>query len=124
MTGNEMLATLGLRLEDPSASSFTATAKLDALNIAQRTVVNLVHNAYLGELQAVVANTGMTANTLAYSVLTAASGGGQPIRNGIIAVKDNPGNGGSAKWATMIEPGNQKRLENTYLAGSETNPVA
>ena len=124
MTGNEMLATLGLRLEDPSASSFTATAKLDALNIAQRTVVNLVHNAYLGELQAVVANTGMTANTLAYYVLTAASGGGQPIRNGIIAVKDNPGNGGSAKWATMIEPGNQKRLENTYLAGSDTNPVA
>ena len=50
MTGNEMLATLGLRLEDPAEASFTSTAKLDALNIAQRSVVNLVHNSYRGEL--------------------------------------------------------------------------
>ena len=38
MTGNEMLANLGLRLEDPAASVFTASAKLDSLNLAQKTV--------------------------------------------------------------------------------------
>ena len=114
-----MLSTLGLRLEDPQESSFTQTAKLDALNIAQRSVVNLVHNSYLVELQAIVANKAMVAYSVTYAVLTADGSGGQPIRNGIVAVKLNGG-----KWATMIEPGDQKRLENTYLAGSTTNPVA
>ena len=117
MTGNEMLSTLGLRLEDPQESSFTQAAKLDALNIAQRSVVNLVHNSYLVELQAIVSNQAMVAYSVTYAVLTAANG--QPIRNGIVAVKLNGG-----KWATMIEPGDQKRLENTYLAGSATNPVS
>jgi hypothetical protein len=119
MTGNEMLATLGLRLEDPAEASFTSTAKLDALNIAQRSVVNLVHNSYLGELQVIVSNQVMSAYSITYAVLTAHSDGGQPIRNGIIAVKIYNG-----KWCTMIEPGDQKRLENTYLATSTTNPVA
>ena len=114
MTGNDMLATLGLRLEDPQESSFTQTAKLDALNIAQKSVVNLVHNAYLSELQVVDSNKAMTANALAFSGLTS-----PPIRNGIVAIKDNGG-----KWATMIDPGDQKRLENSYLSGSATNPVA
>ena len=109
-----MLSTLGLRLEDPEESSFTQTAKLDALNIAQKSVVNLVHNAYLSELQVIQLNVAMTANALAFSGLTSV-----PIRNGIVAIKDN-GN----KWATMIDPGDQKRLENSYLASSGTNPIA
>jgi hypothetical protein len=114
MTGNEMLATLGLRLEDPQESSFTGTAKLDALNIAQKSVVNIIHNAYLTELQVIEANEAMSANAKAFSTLN-----GVPIRNGIVAVRVNAG-----KWATMIDPGDQKRLENTYLAGSVDNPVA
>ena len=114
-----MLATLGLRLEDPAEASFTSTAKLDALNIAQRSVVNLVHNSYLGELQVIVSNQVMSDYSITYAVLTAHSDGGQPIRNGIIAVKIYNG-----KWCTMIEPGDQKRLENTYLSTSTTNPVA
>jgi hypothetical protein len=117
MTGNEMLSTLGLRLEDPQESSFTQAAKLDSLNIAQRSVVNLVHNSYLVELQTIVANQAMVDYSVTYAVLTTENG--QPIRNGIIAVKLNGG-----KWATMIEPGDQKRLENTYLTGSATNPVS
>ena len=119
MTGNEMLSTLGLRLEDPEESSFTSNAKLDALNIAQRSVVNLVHNSYLGELQVIVANQAMVGHGITYTVLAAHSDGGQPIRNGITAVKVN-----GSKWCTMIEPGDQKKLENTYLAGSATNPVS
>ena len=44
MTGNEMLSTLGLRLEDPEESSFTSTAKLDALMLLQ------VHDELIFEL--------------------------------------------------------------------------
>jgi hypothetical protein len=114
MTGNEMLSTLGLRLEDPQESSFTQAAKIDALNIAQISVVNLVNNAYLVELQAIQTATAMTAGALAFANMTTA-----PIRNGVVAVKDSDG-----KWATLIEPSDLKRLENTYLAGSVANPVA
>ena len=53
MTGNEMLDTLALRLEDPTSTAFTAAAKLDALNIAQREVVNIIHNGYLTDLQVI-----------------------------------------------------------------------
>jgi hypothetical protein len=192
MTGNEMLSTLGLRLEDPEESSFTQTAKLDALNIAQKSVVNLIHNAYLTDLQVLdrskavdgigsltitTAGVGYSAGTLSatggsgsgfagtYSVtsgaittvtitnpgsgytsvptvvisgsngvgetdavITAALGGSlpfagltnTPIRNGVVSVKDVSG----GKFCTMIEPGDVKRLENTYLAGSSSNPVA
>ena len=109
-----MLSTLGLRLEDPEESSFTQSAKLDALNIAQKSVVNLIHNAYLTDLQVIDSSKAMTGGNLGFSGLTSV-----PIRNGIVAVKVNGG-----KWATMIEPADLKRLENTYLAGSTSNPVA
>ena len=121
MTGNEMLATLGLRLEDPSESSFTSAAKLDALNIAQKSVVNLIHNAYLGELETIannkVAGAGSRWSTCTFST---AFGSALPIRNGITAIFEETGD----KWCTMIEPGDVKRLENTYLAGTAANPVA
>jgi hypothetical protein len=121
MTGNEMLSTLGLRLEDPEESSFTQTAKLDALNIAQKSVVNLIHNAYLGELQTIannkVAGAGSRWSTCTYATAFSSD---LPIRNGITAIFDETND----KWCTMIEPGDVKRLENTYLAGSAANPVA
>tara|TARA_R100001463_G_scaffold38729_3_gene83106 strand:- start:1121 stop:1987 length:867 start_codon:yes stop_codon:yes gene_type:complete len=193
MTGNEMLSTLGLRLEDPSESNFTQAAKLDALNIAQRSVVNLVNNAYLTDLQVIDRSKGVdavgsltiTTAGVGYSgsgTLSATGGGGSgfagtytvssggistvaitnpgsgytsvptivvsvtnsggetdavitavlggvlpfssltnvPIRNGIVAVRDVTNN----KYANMIEPTDVKRLENTYLAGSASNPVA
>lgn len=115
MTGNDMLATLGLRLNDPDSVKFPQSSRLDALNIAQKSVVNLVNNAYLTELQVIDAAKAMTANALAFSSLA-----NVPIRNGIIAVKDATG----GKWANMIDPGDQKRLENTYLAASSINPIA
>ena len=121
MTGNEMLSTLGLRLEDPSESNFTQTAKLDALNIAQRSVVNLVHNAYLVELQTISNNkTAGAGARWSTCTFTTAFGSAPPIRNGITAIFDETND----KWCTMIEPGDVKRLENTYLTGSAANPVA
>lgn len=121
MTGNEMLSTLGLRLEDPAESNFTQTAKLDALNIAQRSVVNLVHNAYLVELQTIVNDkTASAGSRYSTSTFANAFGSALPIRNGITAIFDETND----KWCTMIEPGDVKRLENTYLSGSAANPVA
>ena len=118
MTGNDMLSTLGLRLEDPSESSFTQAAKLDALNIAQKSVVNLIHNAYLGELQVIDEGKAMTDNAIDLSANGDLSE--EVMRNGIIAVYDST----DSVWCTMIDPCDQKRLENSYLAGSAANPVA
>ena len=138
MTGNEMLDTLALRLEDPSSTAFTFAAKLDALNIAQREVVNIIHNGYLTDLQVIDAHTvhvtnGFTANNLTATTasLTFSGAGIAPIRNGIIAIKvynlaNDSGSyaASSMGFANMIEPRDIKRLENSYLAGTDTNPVA
>ena len=138
MTGNEMLDTLALRLEDPTGTAFTAAAKLDALNIAQREVVNIIHNGYLTDLQVIDAHTIHTTNAFQENKLTAstanvtfATAGIAPIRNGIIAIKvynlaDTSGSytANSLGFANMIEPRDIKRLENSYLAGTDTNPVA
>ena len=118
MTGNEMLANLGLRLEDPSASVFTETAKLDALNISQRTVCNTVDNAYLVELQTIANDKAVTSGACTFDTAFGASI--NPIRNGIIGIYDETND----TWCTMIEPRDVKRLENVYLSGSTTNPVA
>ena len=121
MTGNDMLANLGLRVEDPAESVFTSSAKLDSLNLGQKTVVNMVDNAYLSELQTIVAGKTATPGSV-YTTCTydTAFSSAVPIRNGITGIYD----ASSAKWCSMIEPGDVKRLENTYLAGSSANPIA
>ena len=56
MTGNDLNAILGLRLEDPAESVFTKQAKVDAINTAQKTIVNMVDNGYLTELETILDN--------------------------------------------------------------------
>lgn len=136
MTGTEMIDMLGLRLEDPSESNFTSATKIKALNIAQRTVVNLIDNAYLTELQeidtATFANTvynDSTGNGLdADGKATFTNLGIDPIRGGVIAINvydiNNSNQSVDLGFANMIEPQDAKRLENSYLAGSDSNPVA
>ena len=121
MTGSDMLSTLGLRLEDSDETSFPEQIKLDALNIAQKTVVNLVHNGYLGELQTISNNkTAGQGDRYSTCTFSTAFGAALPIRNGITAIFDETND----KWCTMIEPGEVKTLENSYLNGDTTNPVA
>jgi len=142
MTGTEMIDMLGLRLEDPSEANFTSATKIKALNIAQRTVVNLIDNAYLTELQvidehvALHATNGYTDNNLINGkVQLTGTGSGKanidPIRGGVIAIQvyKRAGTSGSFTesllgFANMIEPQDAKRLENSYLSGSDSNPVA
>ena len=118
MTGNEMLSNLGLRLEDPAASVFTSAAKLDSLNLAQKTVCSMIANAYLVELQTIANDISVTSGSCSFD--TAFGSGVNPIRNGITGVYDESND----VWCTMIEPGDVKRLENSYLDGSTSNPIA
>ena len=118
MTGNEMLSNLGLRLEDPAASVFTSAVKLDSLNLAQKTVCSMIDNAYLVELQTIADN--KTVSTGACTFDVAFGSCVNPIRNGITGIYDETND----VWCTMIEPGDVKRLENSYLDGSTSNPVA
>ena len=136
MTGTELVDMLGLRLEDPSESNFTSATKIKAINISQRSVVNLVDNAYLTELQEIDSATfasnafadDATGNGLdATGKQTFTGLGIDPIRGGVIAINVYDDGGSSATdlgFANMIEPQDAKRLENSYLAGSTDNPVA
>ena len=148
MTGTELIDMLGLRLEDPAESDFTSATKIKALNIAQRTVVNLIDNAYLTELQVIDAHTAVhdtngyvDNNLVGGKVLFASpatpngSSSGlasiDPIRGGVIAIEVFKRSGDSGSFteaslgfANMIEPQDAKRLENSYLAGSDSNPIA
>tara|TARA_R100001443_G_scaffold16322_6_gene26311 strand:+ start:1475 stop:2149 length:675 start_codon:yes stop_codon:yes gene_type:complete len=125
MTGTELSSNLGLRLEDPAESIFTASAKVDAINLAQKTVVNMLHNGYLTELEATQAGTtsGSSAEHAVFKssyVSFASAGNIDPIRGGVVGVRDANNN----RWCTMIEAGDVKRLENSYLSGTTSNPVA
>lgn len=118
MTGTELSANLGLRLEDPAESVFTEAAKVDAINMGQKAVVNMVDNNYLAELQNVAENKTVASGFCAYAT---AFDTDLPIRNGIVGIKNT---GADGTWCTMLEVGDAKRLENSYLAGSATNPTA
>lgn len=125
MTGQQMLDNLGLRLEDPAQTIFTQAAKLDALNLAQKSVANMVDNNYLAELQTITATKTTTEGQdpgalFAICSYATAFSTALPIRNGIVGVFDEENN----LWCTMIEPGDAKRLENSYLDGVAANPVA
>jgi len=114
MTGNDLNANLGLRMEDPAQSVFSSIAKMDAVNLAQKTVVNMIDNGYLTELETIDNNRSLTDGKFAFTgVIT-------PVRGGIIGVWDETND----LWCTMIEPSDVKRLENSYLTGSVQNPVA
>jgi hypothetical protein len=121
MTGNEMITSMGLRMEDPAQTVFTQATVLDALNIAQKTVVNLIDNRYLQELETIANNktagAGARWSTCTYAT---AFGSALPVRNGITGVFDETND----KWCTLIEHKDIKDLENTYLSGTATNPVA
>ena len=110
MTGNEMLSNLGLRLEDPAATVFTSDAKLDALNLAQATVVNMIDSGYLTELEQIVSAT----STASDGTKTFAAAGIDPVRGGISGIYSVT----NSAWCTMVETKDLKRLENSYLSGT------
>jgi hypothetical protein len=119
MTGTELSSNLSLRLEDPAESVFTVSAKVDAINLAQKTVVNMLHNGYLTELEDIKPTSTVTDSVFGSKSASFATMQINPIRAGIIGVKN-----GNGKWCTMVEVGDLKRLENSYLSGTISNPIA
>jgi len=115
MTGTEMNSNLGLRLEDPAQSVFTEAAKIDAINISMRTVCNMLDNGYLTEMERIVGNAGLASGVVSFS-----DAGITPIRGGITGIYDETND----LWCTMVETKDLKRLENSYLSGTTSNPVA
>ena len=115
MTGTELSANLGLRLEDAGENIFTSQMKINAINAGQKQIVNLVENKYLAELQVIKGNQAVSGGSVSFSTASIT-----PIRDGIVGIYDETND----KWCTMIEPGEVKSLENSYLSGDTTNPTA
>jgi len=116
MTAQEMLDLLALRLEDPESKAFSDSSKFKALNVAQLTLVNLCDNSLLTELEVIESATLDANGEYALSGLTAT-----PIRNGIYAVKNKDAS--VNLFLNLIEFKDVKRLENSYLEASSSNPV-
>jgi len=115
MTGTEMNSNLGLRLEDPAQSVFTEASKVDAINISMRTVCNMLDNGYLTEMERIDNDQALVSGNVTFS-----TAGITPIRGGITGIYDETND----KWCTMVETKDLKRLENSYLSGTTSNPVA
>lgn len=116
MTAQEMLDLLALRLEDPESKAFSDSSKFKALNVAQLTLVNLCDNSLLTELEVIESATLNANGEYALSGLTET-----PIRNGIYAVKNKDAS--VNLFLNLIEFKDVKRLENSYLEASSSNPV-
>jgi len=110
-----MNSNLGLRLEDPAQSVFTEASKVDAINISMRTVCNMLDNGYLTEMERIIPDEGLSSGSVTFS-----EAGITPIRGGITGIYDETND----KWCTMVETKDLKRLENAYLSGTTSNPVA
>ena len=120
MTSTEMTTLLGLRLEDPSEVNFTSATKINALNVGQRTLVNLIHESYLTELEnltTVVPSS--TDKSNGYIVL---GSGVNPLRNRIMATEVKYD--GDFKFVAMVPFYDAKDIENSYLTPDEGSPVA
>lgn len=114
MIETEMIDLLALRVEDPEKKAFSVETMYKALNLAQMTIINLIDNQMLTELETSEELT-MASGVKALSNLNAT-----PIRNGIYQVYNDT----SGSYCNLIQFKDIKRLENTYLSASATNPVA
>jgi len=134
MTSDEMKTLLGLRMEDTGENNFKATTKYSALNVAQRTVANFLHESYLTELEfedtilldenisaftGVVALTGNGIDAGVNSVYNESSA--IPIRNSIRMVRTKVNN--VYRYCLNVPFADAKKLENEYLGAEEENPV-
>ena len=121
MTVQRMIDLLGYRLEDLQLADFTAAVRLEALNMAQMSLVRLLDNAYLTELQVKEFAKECTIDTgddeASYAIASLAN---DVVRNAITHVRYT----GTGKFANMMEAIDIKRTENTLATGSNEAPRA
>lgn len=119
-TTQEMVDMLGLQLEDETGDKYSPALRLSALNWAQLRFTNLIHPAYLTELE--VKQFDITCalaenddeGSIAFSELTY-----QPLINGIQEVKIHGGN-----FAHLIEPDEVRKTVNAWHRGTNKRPLA
>jgi len=118
----DLMDELGLRLEDADSVKFTPDAKLEALNKSQLRLCQLLHDGYLTELEKV--DSDVDASTQGIINLATLNSGNGVLRGaeGIIRVQVNI-SGSLLKWATEIDLRDIKKTQNSFLAGSDTNPL-
>ena len=116
-TTASLVSTLGVRLEDTDEIKFPQAYKVKALNYAQTQVAQMLDSMFLSELQT------KETITLTLTPLHGAnfSDFSNTLLNGaqsIIAIFNEAGNTG---WLTKTTLKEQRKLENTLLAGGKTN---
>lgn len=111
----DMMDSLGLRLEDPESRKFTGKYKWIALTNAVNLIANVLNDHYLTELETKDASETVTSNVVDFSNLS-----NKVLRGaeGIVTVKNTNG-----LMCTIVPPRQLKRLENSKLAGSTQNPL-
>ena len=109
-----MVDVLQIRMENPAGDKFTDSMCLDALNYSQKKTALFVHPNYLSELQVL-----STAGDAAASKKAFPTGANKPLNGaeGILEVYSAD----KSKYMKKTRVEEQKRLENTYLAGGATN---
>jgi len=121
MTVQRMIDLLGYRLEDTDLSDFPAAVRIEALNMAQMSLVRLLHNAYLDELQVKEFAKECTVATGDDEASYAISGlANDVVRSAITHVRYT----GSNKFCNLMEAKDIKRTENTLSAGTNNAPRA
>jgi len=112
---SNLIAQLGLRLEDPGEGTFYAPTKLQALNNAQLKVATLVDKSYLSKLQKIETDLTLTEGVFDLSTLTFGVLKGD---QGIISAGIYGG-----KQARRIEVEDIPKLDNFFLQATTQNPV-
>ena len=117
MTGNEMLTSLGYRMEDTGHTDFPSAQKLVALNDAQRQVVALCSNEALvqtqvrDDLDSGTEDASFGGHT--YFALPADGDGAEKLMNRVIKVYDNT----NERFIEMVSP-NGFETTNKYNYGT------
>ena len=117
MTGNEMLTSLGYRMEDTGHTAFPSAQKLVALNDAQRQVVALCSNEALVQTQvrdhldSGTEDASFGGHT--YFALPADGDGAEKLMNRVIKVYDNT----NERFIEMVSP-NGFETTNKYNYGT------
>ena len=122
MTGKQMSALLGIRLDDPSEKNITEALKLEALNNAVLRVCELIDQSQLSDLEELQAGVAVTAGVVSFAVLEAAAS------NTILRIGPDKGilktaiNSSGVFMTRIVLDDLQAVKENPYLAASTTHP--
>jgi len=115
MNVQDAMNQLGLRVEDADKKKFPEKLRREVLEYSQIKIANMLHNAYLTELEYIDESVKATGGILALSALTY-----KVLRGaeGILKVKLNGG-----KYCNRLDLSDLKRIENAYLEGTDDNPL-